>query len=88
MRNNDILEQIKRFSPTERLALMEAILQLVREDFQRLEQPQAPRTNGKWPSTSGISRTSASDSYADEEEMSPSSSAFDEDDFTTLKKLL
>jgi hypothetical protein len=85
MRNDEILEKIKKLSPTERISLIEAVLQLVKEDFQRL-QPQSPGTNGTWPPI-GTTRTSSPDYYTSEE-TSPSSSAFDDDDdITTLKKL-
>ena len=39
MTRAEILEEIKKLSPAERLTIIEAALQLVREDLQQVERP-------------------------------------------------
>jgi len=42
MTQMEIMEELKRLTTAERLAIIEAALRLIREDLQRAEQPYAP----------------------------------------------
>ncbi len=83
MTQQQILEEIKRLAPSERLHVMEAILGLVKEDLQLLEQLQTQEAARQQNVAQPAYNYSASQPEPDQ----PESHSSEDEGFTKLSKL-